>query len=169
MTTLVWCDGVLAADSRCTRNDAVAAGSWPKIGHLPDGRIYGYCGSSAEARRVVRALERGESPPDVSSATVIIASASGVLVIEDGESMELPADALFGAWGSGGPAALGALHVGASAVAAVEAACQVDIYSGLPVQSLQCGRTENGDARRKNNRSLLKVRPARNANRAVRV
>lgn len=43
----------------------------------------------------------------------------------------------FYAVGSGAKAALGALHMGASARKAVEVACRIDHYSGLPVTAMR--------------------------------
>lgn len=43
----------------------------------------------------------------------------------------------FYAIGSGSKAALGAMHMGANAVAAVRIACKVDPYSGTPIVSME--------------------------------
>jgi hypothetical protein len=50
-----------------------------------------------------------------------------------GEQIRLP----FYAIGSGAKAALGALHMGASAVQAVRVACKIDPYTRLPIVSMR--------------------------------
>lgn len=137
MTTLVYRDGVLAADTgashgawrmmrglkKVVRVDygskivlAAAAGDCELMAAFLDWQASGQVdarpvpGNDASLEAIEVTLVRGEAKP-----TIRLYQYAGSFEIEDE----------FVAFGSGSPAALGALHVGASAVEAVEAAMKV--------------------------------------------
>lgn len=134
MTTLVYRDGVLAADSRGTRNGMICPGAVSKV-YIVDGRLVGFVGDTAFGQRFVRDLREGREPADLEGEAI------AVIVDRDGGTVRVHQNATwyveegrFAAWGTGLAAALGALHMGATADQAVEAACEVDPNSGGPVQ-----------------------------------
>ncbi len=140
MTTLVFRDGVLAADSRCTNNDWIASGAIRKVRRLADGTLLGFCGTLPDVSRLAEALEAGKDDlPEIDGKVVVIRPSGAIRVYEDKGWFDLD-PAPFHAWGSGMPPALGALHMGASAEQAVRIACLVDSGSGGPVRSVRLGK-----------------------------
>lgn len=138
MTTLAFRSGTLAADSRTTTGGTIDPGLSKKVRRLADGRLVGTTGQSAEALRFVRWLEAGADgdAPALHDSRVVIVETDGRIFVHEAEGWYPAAGSDFYAWGSGAAAALGALHVGASAAEAVRAATFVDPSSGGPVQAL---------------------------------
>lgn len=138
MTTLVFRDGELAADSRTTTGGTIDPGHSVKVRALPDGRLVGVTGQTAEAQRFVRWLEAGahDEAPTLDDSRVVVVSLDGHIAVHEAAGWYEAAGSDFYAWGSGAAAALGALHVGASAADAVRAATFVDPHSGGPVRVL---------------------------------
>ena len=139
MTTIVYRDGVLASDSQCQASRSRQPGSLTKIWRIK-GRLVAGCGKSTHIERFRKWVEtgmRGQAPDmgDESSGIVIEPDGRVREFEECGEITTLTAP--FYAWGTGMPAALGALYMGATAERAVEVAMLVDINSGGPVQSLK--------------------------------
>lgn len=133
MTTLVYRDGVLAADSRGTRNGMICPGAVNKVA-VVDGRLVGFVGDTAFGQRFVRDLREGREPADLEGeAIAVIVDSDGTVRVHQNATWYVE-EGPFAAWGTGLAAALGALHMGATADQAVEAACEVDPNSGGPVQ-----------------------------------
>lgn len=133
MTTLVYRDGVLAADSRGTRNGMICPGAVSKV-YIVDGRLVGFVGDSAFGQRFVRDLREGREPADLEGeAIAVVVDSDGTVRVHQNATWYVE-EGPFAAWGTGLAAALGALHMGATADQAVEAACEVDPNSGGPVQ-----------------------------------
>lgn len=137
MTTVAY-DGVLvAADTQMTSGGTKYPGSKHWKVHLPDlgdALVFG-CGDLVRLHRAIEELRSGETPQE---------GEYGLLVLSPGvpprhyqgdgqEALELPC-APF-AMGSGSHAALGAMLAGKTATEAVLIACQVDLYSGPPVET----------------------------------
>jgi hypothetical protein len=162
MTTLVYRAGVLASDSRGTRGDRIEPGRTQKIMQLADGRLIGVCGGYASSWRYatwLAAVEASDTwmptslrhgPKLCGSATVVEVLANGRLMLhEEGGVYPAPEDTEFHAWGSGMEAALGALHMGATAEQAVQVATRIDTGSGGQVQSARLkSRPRAGSPRR---------------------
>jgi ATP-dependent protease HslVU (ClpYQ) peptidase subunit len=150
MSTVVFRDGVLAADTLMVQGSIKCPESMHKLAR---GRthpvIYAMAGKTAALAASVRILESmpvapwngGEFPArlplDGSCELVAFHRDGRIFSFEtDGLWFE-PAEVPFMALGSGSKAALGALHMGADAVQAVEIAALVDAYTGGPITSMR--------------------------------
>jgi ATP-dependent protease HslVU (ClpYQ) peptidase subunit len=150
MSTVVYRDGILAADTlmvqgsiKCPEgmNKAMMGKTHPVI--------YAMAGRTAALATAVRLIESmpvapwdggdypSKPPMDSNSELAIFHRDGRIFSIEtDGMWFE-PAHVPFMALGSGAKAALGALHMGADAVRAVEVASLIDAFSGGPVVTLR--------------------------------
>lgn len=159
MTTIAFRDGVLAADSRETsgcEDSGQLAATCEKLfrvgpfvvalqGDTTPGmawlRWFRKRYDVVSPTRVVPALE--ETPPEMverflgngADFTAVVMKPSGDLFIYDEWGFPQRIAAPYYAVGSGAKVAYGAMFNGASATAAVEAACAHDPYTALPVHS----------------------------------
>lgn len=141
MTTVVYRDGTLATDSRCTDDDGfIVSDLRRKIVTLKSGGYAVGVGAWAKTGPFIRWLDGGEGErPDLGTGAVIQLQADGaVRVHELGGDFVL--DMPFAAWGSGSPAATAAMHAGCTAVRAVEIAAMVDPATGGEVVSVSIPR-----------------------------
>ena len=138
MTTVVYRDGVLCSDSQCSVSGCIQPGSMKKIWRVKN-RLVSGTGDANRIQLFLRWVEggmRGKAPE-------MGDQSDGILIESDGRVREFEGvgevylDAPFYAWGSGMPAALGALYMGAAAERAVEIAILVDPGSGGATQSLR--------------------------------
>ncbi|MDR6334498.1 hypothetical protein GGQ86_002980 [Xanthobacter flavus] len=141
MTTIVFRDGVLAADRRAFAGEKLPIGAKTKIARLADGSLIGAStpnpGTSERFRRLVEEQgPAGAYPPGMNVQALLVLPNGDVFYFKDGEAFAGPLDGAFFAIGSGSEYAIGALMAGASAVAAVEIACQCDVWSGSGVDVL---------------------------------
>lgn len=150
MTTIVYRDGMMAADSQTTiSTDAGGARKFrcEKLYRSKDGKaIIGTAGESFPALKFVRWYGSGKKPPKELAGTdftCLVLTSSG-LVEYDGHCEPDPVLEPFYAVGSGAKAALGALHMGATAEQAVEIACRIDPYSSPPIVTM---RLEDANAK----------------------
>lgn len=137
MTTIVYRNGVLAADTRMVQGTAII-GNVKKIIRRDDGALCGGAGDCAWLQAFHRwFLDAEEGDPPIiedNSKGVIIYSPKKIELFEQNGTVEFkPA---FLAFGSGKEFALGAMYAGASAPEAVRAAMQFDPYSGGKVTVL---------------------------------
>lgn len=148
MTTIVYRDGVLAADS-CATVSTEAGGSrktkcdkiFKKV--LPNGEtvLIGTAGESAPGLVFLDWYGTGKPAPTElldgeADIDIIVVTKRGVFEFDKwcrGEKLK----GRFFAIGSGAKAALGALHMGASAIAAVRIACKIDPYSTPPFVTMR--------------------------------
>ncbi len=140
MTTIAVRSGIMAADSRVT----ACNGSISRMTKLfrVRGDIVGVAGDMAAAlvfcdwykrpdrKDIPAALRDGNA--DFSA---IVLTAGGVIEY-DRWCRQMEVIEKFHAIGSGTKAALGAMHMGATARQAIAVACKIDSYTGLPVRSL---------------------------------
>lgn len=146
MTTIAYRAGVLAADTRAYAGFNGSLGQKTKIRRLSDGTLIG-CSSSQVGlgEAVMDWYERGAKPDDapkhaeVKFAFLAVGPDGRALYANDGWHLSGPISAEFFAIGSGEGVAQGAMHAGVSAERAVEIACMVDVWSGLPVITLRHG------------------------------
>lgn len=136
MTTIVYRDGVLAADTRMIAGTAII-GSIAKIVRRDDGAL---CGGAGHAS-VVQAFQRwfldgeeGDPPVEDETKMFVISPKGNVEMFEVDGTIEWRAP--YFAMGSGKEFALGAMYAGASAEEAVKAAMKFDPYSGGKVMTL---------------------------------
>jgi hypothetical protein len=137
MTTVVFRDGVLAADSQCSAAGWRQPGGMTKIWRVKK-RLVSGTGDVSRMHAFLRWVDGGMKgkPPEMTEGSGIIVEPDGT-VREFEAAGEMSFDAPFYAWGSGMPAALAALYMGASAERAVEIAMLVDPRSGGATQSMR--------------------------------
>lgn len=145
MTTIVYRDGVLAADRRVSKCDVTIGGAL-KIHEVrsPGAGLLGWVacqGWAADGPTVAKWLQAwpdmGEAPKRVAACDV-----GGLFMLKSGEVFHIGGDAPFThaaefhAVGSGWEIATGAMAMGATAVEAVEVAARFDQGTGGGVDSV---------------------------------
>lgn len=144
MTTVAYRDGVMASDSRAYSGDRLPIGSKQKIRRLTDGSLLGISSSiPGFAEALWKWIEAGRVYEDAPKATkelkfdILLVTPSGeVYYANDDFHFSGPLSAEYFAIGSGSFYAMGAMHVGATAQAAAECACALDVWSSHPVYTL---------------------------------
>ena len=150
MSTVVYRNGILAADSLMVQGSIKCPEGMNKISL---GRthpvIYAMAGRAAALATTVRIIEAmpvapwdgadyPTRPPIDGNSELAIFHRDGRIISIEAEGMWFePADAPFMALGSGSKAALGALHMGATAEQAVAIASLVDTFTGGAVVMLR--------------------------------
>lgn len=141
MTTIVWRDGILAADTRAYSGSKTVIGLKSKIHRLHDGRLIGCStskvGVSEKLIRLVR--EHGTDftfEDEIPVQAMVINGDGSFFYFNDQDGFSGPIRAEYAAIGSGEDFALGALKMGTSAVKAVEIACELDVWSGGEIETL---------------------------------
>ena len=138
MTTIAYKDGVIAYDSRQTRNDRIVSDNAKKC-QVVSGVSFFLSGAVCDEKALIAAYFGTPSPVPV--------ECSGY-VVDDGNLMMVGHDDKTGIWkqelelsnpdaiGSGAPYALAAMDMGASAEGAVRAAMKRDIYTGGMIRTV---------------------------------
>lgn len=143
MSVVVYCRGVLAADSRAYGGKyACSPGAKRKAHRLSDGTRVGIVSAVVGMpERFVAWLEAGGDPkewgegsPDLRA--LIVRPNGDLFLADDSLHFSGPIDCEFYAIGSGGDYAIGALAMGATVERAIEIAAQFDPNSGTPVTVL---------------------------------
>jgi len=145
MTTIAYRNGIIAADSRVTTSDESAgdyAGKCVKLLRVGD-NIVALQGDSSPGMAWLHWFGEGMKDDTLrdqirtseADFTAVVLNKRGLWTWD---SWLIPerVTARFYAVGSGTKAALGALHMGASAVQAVRVACKIDPWSAPPVISM---------------------------------
>lgn len=134
MTTVVWRDRVLAADSMISSHQAIREPcSFVKIQRLKEKKgLLGNVGIVSHFNAVKAALEGRRSLPSWGNgdAAAILIKPDATVWQYDGEGDWYELEGAYFAWGSGAAVAYGALAMGASAAEAVEIASEFDLYTG---------------------------------------
>ena len=132
MTTIAYKDGVIAYDSRQTRNSAIVSDNAPKC-QVVDGVSFFLSGAVCDEKVLIAAYFGTASP--------VLVECSGY-VVDGGKLLMVGHDDKTGIWkqeleltnpdaiGRGAAYALAAMDMGASAEGAVRAAMKRDIYTG---------------------------------------
>lgn len=139
MTTIVFRDGIIAADSRTHGGGWLNPWDRMKLEEL-DGVVFALCGDWAALSALKSWVLSPEGPQPGGDCTLIVFRNGEVTVYSDGGFYVETAP--FAAWGSGTPVAYGALHAGCSAEEAVRIASLVDPYTGGPITTMKL--RENG-------------------------
>lgn len=140
MTVIAYRDGVLAADSLVSEPSGNITGKMDKIGRTGELR-WGRCGDTGGSEKLFdwffggRAGEQPK-PPDGGTLIVIYDQDGEIRIFTGGVDWAAP-QADFHAWGSGADHARGAMKMGASAVQAVEAACELEVWCGPPIKVVE--------------------------------
>ena len=133
MTTIAYRDGMLACDSGMTC-DHIRVGKTEKAWEYKGFIITG-CGYAADLYAFrdwfVRGM-KGDCPEPREDGTLVIITPDRSVLIREPAGW-IRGRSSFYAWGSGFSLAIGAMAAGASAVRAVEIACEHDCYSQGPV------------------------------------
>jgi len=129
----------MAADSRSGRGAWTMPGIAEKLFRMADGGVAAVTGDCAPGCRYIEWLDvPGDRPePDIGDATVVRLMPDGTIRVYEAGGSYIENVAEFLAWGSGMAPALGAMHMGADAVKAVEIAALVDAHTGGPVVSMK--------------------------------
>lgn len=141
MTTIVYRDGVMAADRLITSN-GIRRGHSKKIFKAANGALIGVSGSAGLADRFVSWIGDGgreeERPriPEGSDLFAIVAYPEGEVAVFSERLVPQVIEAPFAATGSGNEIALGAMAMGASAERAVAVAIEFDAYSGGTIDTV---------------------------------
>jgi hypothetical protein len=143
MTTIVYRDGILAADTRAWSGNKLPIGSKSKIFKLEDGSLFGasteHVGLGDEFRDWLNSLKGDYTKSayrEFEVQALLITKTRRILYFNCGPRFTGPLHGEFIAIGSGEFIANGALAMGASAEKAVEIAAQFDFATGLPVETL---------------------------------
>lgn len=143
MTTIAYRDGVLAADTRVVVDGRIARCT--KLHRVLQGRrelVVGLAGDSFAGLEFLEWLKSGGATPSArlldgeGEFHALVLTRRGLFDYDRWCRPERVQDRYY-AVGSGAAAALGAMHAGLSAAAAVKTACQIDPYSGLPVETMK--------------------------------
>ena len=146
MTTIVFRDGVLAADTRAYSGSPSPIGFKQKIHAGPDGSLYGVSTAQPGLSEQISAWLMAD--PDQKADTQPHVGEKGFQALEITPEGEVyyycdsfsPSGPLMGNWfaiGSGEDYAIGALLMGATAEEAVEVAMQCDAWTGGDVVRLR--------------------------------
>lgn len=139
MTTIAYRDGVLAADTLELASGCSVIGYGRKIWRLEDGTLVASIGEAPMGDAVKHWLEHGqegEAPTMAGEAMVIFPDGHMEAFSGENRQRNYPT-APFYAWGSGADVALGAMHMGATAVQAVEAAIRWNVHTGGEITVLR--------------------------------
>jgi hypothetical protein len=137
MTTIVFRDGYLAADSRAYSGDREPMGLKSKLFDLPDGGAVGISTSHVGfSERFAKWLRDGADEKDFpfsgepSLTALMINGAGEVFYFKDSPYPTGPLKAAFFAIGTGSDYAMGAMEQGASAIDAIHVAKKLDVWTG---------------------------------------
>ena len=142
MTTIAYRNGVMAADSRAYSGGKLPIGSKVKIEKLEDGTLLGVSSITPGGGEAVRQWYKEGCNKDnpfivPEKFSLLVVKPNGeVWFASDNLLLTGPLQAEYFAVGSGEDFALGAMAAGAGPEAAVEIACQLDVWSDGPVIAL---------------------------------
>lgn len=141
MTTIAYRSGVLAADTQVTDSADFVGGHVHKVGKTKDGCLWGFTGSTPMMAKCAAWAngDRQDDPPKIDASVLVMVSPDGALREWYGDGWVEGVTAPFHTWGAGRKFAMGAMHAGATASAAVAAAIAYDIYTGGEVIAVRLG------------------------------
>lgn len=142
MTTIVYRDGVMAADSRAYAGNKQPVGTKVKIYRLADGSLFGASSSKVgqcdKFRRIVEEHGVNANLKEAVLVQAIVVKLDGsIFYFNDEDAFSGPISAPFISIGSGEQYAYGALMMGADAVKALEIASCCDVWTGGPIITLR--------------------------------
>ena len=145
MTTIAYRDGTMADDCQTTAGGGqIVSLTAPKC-YSHNGNVLGVSGLVGDNLKILEWFLDGMK----TSHPKIDEDSEGLIINADGEMYGLWENQFmtrlegceFYAIGSGSPIALGAMHMGATAIEAVEAAIEYDIYTGGEIMSFKIGES----------------------------
>lgn len=142
MTTIVYKDGVLAADRQINYRNQIFA-SAQKI-FQNEKYIYGACGTSISCVQFIKFVEGKEFDKAIfqkdehkSFEGIVINKEDGKVFIYDNELLKDEMSGDFFCFGSGGDIAKGALLMGATPKQAIECASKIDHSTGREIDEIK--------------------------------
>lgn len=145
MTTIAYKDGVIAYDSRQTRNGSIVSDNCTKC-EVVDGVMFFLSGAVCDEQALIAAYFGTPSKQPVESSGFVVDSGKLLLVGHDDKTgiWKQPLDLLNpDAIGSGSAYALAAMDMGASAEEAVSAAMKRDIYTGGKIRTININQVKS--------------------------
>lgn len=137
MTTIVYRDGVLAADTQVNGCNNCPVGSLTKVGATPDGYWWAFTGQAQQQAAAAEwAQKRIDDPPKTEEGCLILITPEGAVREWWGNGW-LQCEAAFFAWGSGERMARAAMMAGADPHRAVEIASALDTDTGGEITVLR--------------------------------
>lgn len=149
MTTICYRDGIMAADTRATVTSEAGGARVQRVDKLYRVKtfnhgvaIVGLAGGSFDGLAFLDWLVSKEKDPPSrlidgeADFTALVLNKAGLFEYDKWCRPERVLEA-FHSVGSGAKAALGALHMGASARRAVAIACRIDPYTALPIVTMR--------------------------------
>ena len=180
MTTIAFCAGILAADSRVTV-DSEAGGTrificqklyrkTVKIDGQTEEVILATAGESAPGELFTEWFGTGKDVTEMRDTFVLGEADFEVLVLKHDGLFEVDKYChlsrilnKFYAVGSGAKAAMGAMHMGASAKKAVEIACKIDPYSAPPIYTMSLTPAVKKNGKKKHVKLAVAIAPPQTA------
>lgn len=141
MTTIVYRDGIMAADGRETiQNDEYASfyilrDDCVKVWKLKNGSLFGAAHGSEDIERLYRALKKGKKPPKLECIAGLMVDKKGRITLYEGRIWQ-SVTAPYYSVGSGSILAFSALDAGASAEDACRIAAKRDPFSGGEIHTV---------------------------------
>lgn len=137
MTTIAYRDGIMAGDGRYCCNGWVHGENAVKVHKLSRHRLVGFTGEYHLFNAFLEWLRTGEGERPVlkDGRCVEVDTQTGIAKVHE-ETGYFEITEEYHAWGSGSPAALAAMHAGASAKEAVEIAARLDTCTGGTIRSV---------------------------------
>jgi hypothetical protein len=139
VTTIAWDGKSIAADTQMESSGWIVPAKGKKLRKLSPGVVAAIVGDYEKFEPFLHWFERKEifgDPFDLGEdARVIVATAAPCVTVYEGKGWFRLA-APFLAWGSGWPAAVAAMHMGADARRAVEIAAMVDPSTSSDVEEI---------------------------------
>jgi ATP-dependent protease HslVU (ClpYQ) peptidase subunit len=134
MTTIAWDGKTLAGDKQTTMGNTPVLTT--KVFSL-GGVLIGACGNTCDCQAFVKwAKEGSDDRPDFTDFTGMVIHPDGTINLYDEEPNITTFSRDKWAIGSGARFALGAMAHGATAAEAVEIASQLDVYTGLGIDTV---------------------------------
>lgn len=144
MTTVAYRAGVLASDSQATDNQVWSVQKLWEVADDSEVILVGICGDIFAAMAFIEWLkdrEHARKPQiECEDFEAIVIASNGRVTLWNQSLVPFKPRGKFFAIGSGGAAAMGAMHAGKSAVEAVKIAKRIDPYTGGRVMSLRLKR-----------------------------
>jgi ATP-dependent protease HslVU (ClpYQ) peptidase subunit len=142
MTTVVFRNGVMAADSQGCIGTNRVPGPFQKVWRLEDGSLVGGSGDYYQVTTTIAAARTAaelRSPEGYTGCEILCVRPDFSMALYSRGLVQQLGTLDFFSIGSGAPMALAALHNGATAEAAVRAAASVDLFTDDRVQTLAFG------------------------------
>lgn len=138
MTTIAVRDHIMVSDS-CAWEGDICTGALDKLFRAKDGSVWGFAGKVAGATKFKAWADVMEGdPPETKDTEILFMRPDGTVRTWE-EDAWVDIRAPYFAIGSGSHIALGAMHMGATAQQAVEAASNYDAFTGGEIVVFELG------------------------------